>query len=292
MPFIVMILLVGCAGTVSPRFPQPSPREELVVWTDFARSLEEHPYPAEDIRPYLDDLREPMAGFLAQMRDKADWREWRAAPRIFRVADQAHFILPLTFDGHTARYCFSFVLEGGRWHFQHLEAITLPLDELGQLPLSEFPDLPEADKARIREEIEVSRDVRLFNTLAVLTDTATALDWFKDGHGYALAARAWIPFLSPSQAFVLYVSWEQSNLRGNRVVLDRLDPDTAALRLRTTYFQLYEDAAHLKQQISSHNYRRLFETRWRNRATAAGWDLDLTCDAEECTFRFSRAAGQ
>ena len=284
-----IVVLVGCASLRGAPGARTAPSQEQQAWAEFVRTMEVGPYPEQDIRPYLESLREPMAGFLEEMRAKADWREWRQAPRVFRTGDQAHFILPLTFDGQTARYSFSFIKEEEQWYFQHLEAITLPFDQLGALPLTEFPDLPEADKARIREEIEVSQDVRLFNTLAALRDTTAALDWFKDGHGYALAARAWIPFVPPSQAFILYACWEQANLRGNKVTLERLEPDTAIVKIAVSYFQLYKNAAHLKQQISPEHYRQLYESRWQDRATAAGWDLHLLCTVTECAFRFSQA---
>lgn len=224
------------------------------------------------------------------MRAKADWREWHKTPRVFRSEDQAHVIIPLTFDGQSARYGFSFTREGQHWRFQHLEAITLPFDRLGELPLSDFPDLPEPDKARIREEIEVSQDVRLFTMLAALRDTTAALDWFNDGYGYALTSRAWVLFVPAPQAFILYACWEQARLRGNKVVLERLDPDTALVRISVGYFQLYDDAAHLNQQITPEHYRQLYETRWQNRAMAAGWDLELSCAAHECAFRFTKAS--
>jgi len=290
MPRVALILVIaGCASTSgAPGGSTASPEQQ--AWAEFVRVMQSGPYPTQDIRPYYENLREPMAGFLEEMRAKADWREWHTVPRVFRVGDQAHFIIPLTFDGKSARYSFSFIKEGEHWHFQHLEAITLPFDQLGELPLSDFPDLPESGKAYIREEIEVSQDVRFFNTLAALRDTTTALDWFKDGYGYALAARAWIPFVPPPQAFILYACWEQANLRGNKVVLERLDPDTALVRMSVIYFQLYENAAHLKQQISPERYRQLYETRWQNRAMAAGWDLDLSCAAHECAFRFTKAS--
>lgn len=288
----LMFVVVGCGISGSRLSGRPTSNQELQTWAEFVRVLESGPYPAQDIRPYEESLREPMAGFLGQMRAKADWREWHKAPRVFRTGEQAHFIIPLTFDGQRARYSFSFTREGDRWRFQHLEAITLPFDQLGELPLSKFPDLPESDKARIREELEVSLDVRMFNTLAASGDTAAALDWFKDGHGYALAARAWIPFVPASEAVILYACWEQANLRGNKVMLERLDPDTAVVRIGVGYFQLYRNAAHLRQQISPEHYRELYETRWQNRAMAAGWDLDLSCVADECTFRFTRANRQ
>lgn len=286
-PVALVLLLAGCAPAGIDRHAESD--QEQQVWAAFVHIMESGPYPADDIRPYYENLRAPMAGFLEQMRAKAQWREWHKAPRVFRTGDQAHFITPLTFDGQRARYSFSFIREGQNWHFQHLEAITIPFDRLGELPLREFPDLPEPDKARIREEIEVSQDVRLFNTLAALRDTAAALDWFKDGYGYALAARAWVPFVPPSEAFILYACWEQAKLRGNQVVLERLDPDTALVRIGVSYFQLYETAAHLKQQISPERYRELYDTRWKNRAAAAGWDLDLSCTAQECSFLFTKA---
>lgn len=62
------------------------------------------------------------------------------------------------------------------------------------------------------EELQVSRDVWLLNALAAEKGRDSALDWFKDGAGYALAARVWVPFVSPSRAFVLYLCWEQANL--------------------------------------------------------------------------------
>jgi hypothetical protein len=285
----LIVIVVGCATPGNRVTGRALSNEEQQAWAEFVRVLENGPYPAQDIRPYEESLREPMAGFLGQMRVKADWREWHKRPRVFRVAEQAHFIIPLTFDGQRARYCFSFTREGQRWHFQHLEAITLPFDQLGDLPVSEFPDLTEPEKARIREELEVSHDVRIFNTLASSGDTSAALDWFKDGHGYALAARAWIPYFPASQAFVLYACWEQANLRGNTVVLERLDADTAVVKIGVGYFRLYRNAAHLRQQISPARYRELYETRWQNRAMAAGWDLHLSCVADECTFRFTKA---
>ncbi len=40
-------------------------------------------------------------------------------------------------------------------------------------------------------------------------------------------------------------------------------------------FELYNRAAHLKGLISLADYRRIFETIWRDRAEAAGWRLAI-----------------
>ena len=158
------------------------------------------------------------------------------------------------------------------------------------LPARTFPDLPEKDKVWMREEWEVSREIGFYNVLVAAQGQTAALVWFKDGAGYALTARAWVPFVTPARAFVLYLCWEQANLRGSDVVLERLDDTLAVVRLRPLYFRLYEQTAHLKQQIGADAYRVLFETRWRDRASAAGWHLDLACHGSGCLFRFTRAA--
>jgi len=130
--------------------------------------------------------------------------------------------------------------------------------------------------------------VSLYTSLAAEKGEAAALAWFRDGAGYALAARTWIPFVAPASAFILYLCWEQANLRGNDVVLERLDDDSAVVRIRPLWFQLYERTGHLKVQITRDAYRALYESRWRDRAAAAGWDVDIEYSGGDCIFRFVR----
>ncbi|MEW5995751.1 MAG: hypothetical protein AB1744_15335, partial [Candidatus Zixiibacteriota bacterium] len=144
----------------------------------------------------------------------------------------------------------------------------------------------ENQKAWMREEIRVSSQVRLFNYLAETSGRDFAFDWFNDGPGYFLSARTWVPFLEPEQAFILYLCWEQANLRGNKVVLERLEDGAARVRLQSMYFQLYEHTGHLRTQIRFEDYRTLFETIWQDRAQAANWDLEITYEDEECIFSF------
>jgi len=263
-------------------------QEPPPVWQEFVAVLRAADFPPERVKPYREELRAPMVGVLNTIRHKADWNEWLAQPETLRDGQQVHYLLPLTFDGRTATYCFSFVIEDGRWYFEHLESITIRMDRLGQLPVDSFPDLPERQKAWIREEWQVSKDVQLFNTLSAEKGAAAALDWFKDGVGYALTAGAWIPYVSPERAFILYLCWEQAHLRGSGVVLERLDDTSAVVRLRPLYLQLYEQTTHLKQQIPQDAYRTLFESVWRDRATAAGWNLDIACQGVDCVFHFAK----
>jgi hypothetical protein len=261
------------------------------VWDEFVAALKKGEVTAERIRPYYPDLEKPLLGYLVEMREKASWEEWSIPEETRRVGNRVHVLIPLTFDNSRATYCFTFIVEGGKWYFQHLEAITIRLDKIGPLPASTFPDVDEEIKAHIREEIRWSREIRLFYLLAQEKGKDFAFDFFKEGNGYFLAARTWVPFVEPRKAFILYMCWEQANLRGNEVVLEKFDDDEALVRMKTHYFRLYQVTAHLRQWISFEDYKRLFETIWQDCARAAGWKLrieyiDKDYSASECIFKF------
>lgn len=280
---------LACAPILSAQ-ATPASREarDLRVWREFVVALRAGPLPEDRMAPYLEELREPLRGFLDDMRAAADWTEWERAPEQHRVGEQLHFLPRLTLDGQTATYCFSFATGGDGWKFQHLEAITLRLDELDPLPTSRFPDLPEADKSWMREELDVSRDVRWLTALVREKGWDAALTWFADGAGYALASRAWVPFVSPERAFILYLCWEQARLHGTEVTLMSLEASEAVVRLRPIYFLLYSRSAHLARQISLPDLRRLFEYRWQDRAKHAGWSLTITYEGDDSILRFVR----
>lgn len=292
LPLAITFLLVSsCLAGTPAGTPanSSSPRnQDLLIWTEFVDLLKAAPFPGNRIEPYSEDLRGPIIGFLDTMRVYANWSEWRREPEVFRSGNRVHFLTSLSFAGDTATYCFTFIMRNDNWYFQHLETITLRMDQLGALPSGQFPDISERQKAWIRNEFEVSRDVNLFNMLVQDKSRQAALDWFKDGAGYALAAKVWVPMTSPDRAFILYLCWEQANLRGNRVILEQLDDSSAVIRMKPLYFELYASAAHLKQQINADDYRLLFESRWQDRAANAGWKLDISYEADECIFRFSK----
>ncbi|HHY34877.1 MAG TPA: hypothetical protein GX510_04480 [Firmicutes bacterium] len=156
------------------------------------------------------------------------------------------------------------------------------------MPLSSFPDLPEATKAWIRAEYRATEDVRLFNYLKREKGPDFALHWFKDGEGYFLAARSWIPLLPEQDAFILYLCWEQSVLNGNQVTLEHLDEKRAVVRLCSIYLELYDRTTHLREQISEEDYRAIFETVWKDRANAAGWKLEISYEPPHCVLQLTR----
>jgi hypothetical protein len=199
-----------------------------------------------------------------------------------------HYLIPLTIDGARNTYCFTFLTEAGKWYFQHFESITVRLDKTGPPPVSTFPDIPEGQKAWMRDEILVSEQVRLFNMLAKEKGREFAFDWFKDGLGYFMEARTWVPFVPVSRAFILYLCWEQANLRGNRVTLEKLDDHEATITLDSNYLRFYTQTEQMRKQISAEDYRRLFETIWQDRAENGGWKLQITYKGDTCVFHLTR----
>lgn len=268
--------------------------DDLRIWKGFVSDLQAGKMEdAARIRAYYPELLEPMKGYLGQLRSGIAWAELKSEPEVFRVGDQVHFVISLPYKGDertlSPPFCFSFLDEKGRWYFQHMEMVMIRMDLLGPLPATSFPDVPAERKAWIREEIEISDQVRLFAFLAKEKGKDFALGWFRDGAGYALAARTWVPFVAPERAFVLYLCWEFANRRENPVTLEKLTDTEALVRVVPRWFQLYEAAAHLKPQISPEDYRRLFETLWQDRATNAGWDLTISYEGDACLFRLTRS---
>ena len=267
--------------------------KDISIWREFVAALKKGEITPDRLRPYYEEFRSPLMGYLKEMRERADWAEWEADPEIHRVGGRVHFLIPLSFEGPRVTYVFSFLSEPDTWYFQHLEAINIRMDKVGALPTSTFPDVPEETKAHIREETDWSREVRVFNTLAQAKGREFAFDFFRDGNGYFLAARVWVPFVEPSRAFVLYLCWEQANLIGNEVILEKLEDQEGVVRMRTHFFRLYKVSAHLSQQISFEDYRKIFETIWQDRARAAGWEvrveyIDKDYPAAECILHFNK----
>jgi len=263
-------------------------QQELAVWKSFVEILKEGEFPVEKIRPLHASLVEPIRGFLKIMRENADWAEWDNEPEVIKGKGAIHYITSLTYQ-QTADYSFSFLIEGNDWYLQHFETIFVRLDKVTSFPATEFPDMPEERKIVFREEQYWSDAVRLFNTLTHDKGRSAALDYFKDGAGYFVAARAQVPYVSPHRAFILFLCWDLANFRGNEVTLEKLEDHEAVIRMKLLSFYLYQAAAHLKQQISLADYRAIFETIWNDRAEKAGWKLEIEYDGDEVVFIFARS---
>lgn len=299
---VMVTAILSVLGVFLPAAVAQSPEQapELRIWREFVSLLKEGRFSADRIKPMpeLGNMTDALMGYLNLMRREARWPEWDIDPKIQKSDGRVNFIIPLTFgESDQTSYCFTFVEEAGRWYFQHLEAIFIRLDETPPPPTSRFPDTSEKQKAWDREEDYWSKIIRWRGILVKEKGKEFFLDLLKDGNGYFVWAKSRAPFLPPHRAFILFLCWEQANLRGpnsraDGVTLETLTDREAVVRLFPIYFQLYRAAAHLKPQISIEDYREIFETIWQDRARAAGWTLDIEYKDQqgytECVFRFSR----
>lgn len=257
--------------------PSQEQRQEKEIWRDFVTKLRDGHISTDDIRPHEFVSRESQLRILNIFRSNAVWEEWEAEPEIIRWDNNINYIIPLKGAGSSepVRYCFMLILEEERWFFRHVETIFVRLDKLPPLPVSGFPDIGETQKQWAREEIRWSEKVRIFHLISAMKNREAALNFFKDGAGYFLGAKTWVPFVPPRRAFILYLCWEQSNLRGSRVVLEALEDNEAVVKLDPLPYRIFRSAAHLREQIDFSDYRAIFETIWQNRAEAAGWNLEI-----------------
>ena len=282
-----LLICILLSALTASGLPQPEDKPDLAIWQQFVAMLRAGPFPPDKVRPYDDSLRAALLGFLSVMREKADWREWERTPEAVRVGQQTTFVLPLTFDGKKKTLSFTFISEAGTWYLQHFESILLRLDKVGEPPVSQFPDVEESQKNWIREENNTSEQVRLFKYLADQKGKDFAFDWFKDGYGYILQAKTWVPLVRERKAFILYMCWEQANLHGNPTRLEKLTDTAAIVSVEPTYLKLYDQTGHLRQSISKADYLKLFQSIWQDRAQKAGWDLRLNCGEVACVFEFA-----
>lgn len=257
-------------------------QEGTTVWKEFIEDVRSGTIRAEQLMPLEelgDSFKPTLLVYLDSLRAQASDEDWSAIPEVFEKEDIIVCLVPWSTRSEKVTYSFKFKIVDGKWFFQHLETIFLRLDKVGSYPVSVFPDISERSKAWIRQETYWSFVVNnIYNPLVTQVGTRYVLDLIKDGKGYVLAAKAWIPFLDYSDAFILYLCWEQSRLNGNYVTLIKRDSIEAIIEMETIFFALYENSGTLKSQISFDEYRFIFETIWYDRAKYSGWNLKIEYD--------------
>jgi hypothetical protein len=268
-------------------------QNEIKIWREFVEILKKDSITPEHIHPLSAVPKEMVMEILKGFRNNAIWEEWEVEPEILRNNNLLNFIIPLKGKyGTLMNYCFMFLVENDRWYFRHIETIFIRLDKISSLPVSVFPDVSESQKIWAREEIYWSEQIRLFNFLTREKGKDFAFDWIKkgigNGIGYLVGAESWVPFVSPAKAFILYLCWEQANLRGNKVTLEKLDDNEAIVKIVPTYFALYTTTSHLKKQISFDDYIKIFEIIWQERANCAGWKLKIDGEGVIVIFHFTK----
>jgi len=284
------VLIVLALFALSSAVMSAQPDQTQAMWDDFTAKLAAGHITQDMLRPELPQLREPLMDFLNEIRSSSRPEDWAATPELHRVGNQIIGIVSLTQkDGTKGQYCFTLLVENSQWYFRHVESIFIRLDQIGAPPVSLFPDVSEAQKAWMRDEIRLTEKIRVYNLLIKDHDRDFALRFFDDGEGYALQARTWVPTVSPEKAFVLFLCWEQANLLDSPVTLQALDDTSAVIRLTPRWFQLYKRTGHLRQMVSEFDFRNLFETVWQDRARAAGWSLLIEYGQDNnAVFRLKR----
>jgi hypothetical protein len=280
------VILAAVAFAFCGRFQPASAQDNLRIWKEFVAALKGGTLTLDRIEPLYGVPKETLMRHLMERKEIADrhgyWQEWDST-EVFPVGNLVHFLVTLSVGGGMkSDCCFSFRKEGDRWFYGHLENIFIRLDKTPAPPTSEFPDVSPETKAWQREEIYWSELVYFYLRVAKEKGKDYFLDLLKKGDGYFVAAKSWVPFLPPQRAFILYLCWDETRLREDRVVLEKLTDDEALVRLQTHFFFLYKRATHLRQWISFDDYRRIFETIWQDRARAAGWKLEIRYEDPEC----------
>jgi len=290
LPLGLAALLCGLA-----ELPGAQDQGDLAQWKAFVAAVRGGTLSPADIRPLYgvpkETLIEHLRGLATASDAMSSWADWDA-PEIFHVGELVHALVRIRIGpNQTTDRCFSFTRDAGRWYYGHMEGIFIRLDKTPPPPTSDFPDLDAATKAWQREEIYWSQLVQNYLAVAGKNGKPFALGLLKTGAGYFVAAKSWVPFLPPAKAFILYLCWDESRLRENLVVLEKLADSEAVVRMQTHYFRLYQVATHLRQWISFAGYKEIFETIWQDRAAAAGWALEITYsdpNGLECVFRFTK----
>jgi hypothetical protein len=280
-----------CAGGLT----YPGVPDDLAIWKEFVAAVKSGTLAPEQIRPLYGVPKETLLEHLNQLKAASDanssWPDWEA-PEVFSVENLVHFIVKIRIGPDTTTdRLFSFIKEGSRWYYGHMEGIFIRLDKTPPPPTSDFPDVDAEAKAWQREEIYWSEVVSNYLAIAKKNGKPFALDLLKSGAGYFVGAKSWVPFLPPAKAFILYLCWNESRLRENLVVLEKLTDTEAVVSLQTHFFFLYKRATHLRQWLPFDEYKQIFETIWQDRAQAAGWNLEIECKDPEClqvVFHFSR----
>jgi hypothetical protein len=284
-----LLLLFSFAAIATVSYCQ----DEIKIWNEFLTLVKNNQLSLDRIKPHdlLGDKFKPiLLGYLDSIRIQASPSDWLNTPEIVKTDNRIQFLVPWSTRGGKTDFCFSFVVIDNQWYFQHLESIFIRLDKASPPPVSSFPDVSEPQKAWVREEIYWSFIVQnMYLTIAKEKGKEYALALLKDGSGYFVAAKTWVPFASTNKAFILYLCWEQANLRGNNVTLESLSDTYAIVNLETTFFYLYSNTANLKTRISIEDYKQIFETIWQDRAQCAGWNLDIKYSPDyKVKFIFTR----
>jgi hypothetical protein len=179
-------------------------------------------------------------------------------------------------EGSPAEVRFDFVEDNGKWLLYMVDAVTIPIRAIHDLPFDEFPPFDPATEAFLRAENLISFQVHVYQRIAQEKGKEEALSWLRDGRGKRVAASAWMPYFSAPKAFTVFIAWYERRLMGEEVSISEFSDERCVLRFHNhLWFKLYNTATHLRRQIAPEDYRELFESVWQDRAKESGWQASF-----------------
>jgi hypothetical protein len=269
---ILFVFIICSANQLKAQTPEQ-------IWDDFKDKLKNDRISLEMIKPMEelgDEFKPVLLSFLDSLRIQASDIDWIRKPEIISQGNKILYIIPWTTRFDTANYCLTLRIIDSKWYFEHIESIFIRLDKYEPLPKSTFPDIAEYQKAWMREENFWSYIIiNFYLPISKNYGQTYALDLLKDGAGYNVAAKAWVPFLPDHKAFILYLCWEQSKLRGNNVTLNILDENESEVTIESQYLAIYYNSGHMRNVISIEEYKTIFETIWKDRTKYSGWNIKI-----------------
>lgn len=257
------------------------------VWTEFTRRLATGKFGEEDCEP----IRGTCFGLFITEDHHATWREQIAGtpPPAYEFGeDKLIFFMD---EGTPKEVRFDFIERDNRWLLYFIDAVTIPIKSIDQLPYDEFPPprSGESDRDFGLWEDYISFKLKVYQRVKEEKGREEALSWLADGFGKRVAASAWWPYFTPSRAFVVSSAWIESRHYGQDVAIEEFGDARCVLLFRDhIWFRMYEMATQFRGQLDRQEYTDIFEFVWMDRASHSGWSASFSYEGRETRVLFTR----
>ena len=251
------------------------------IWGEFEVKLQNDSFNLDD---FNDELR-PNLMYLLCGENRKEFRDRILNANVrFSMGEQRYIV---SFDHDGDSYRLDFVGNADNWKLLFIECITIPIAKIEMLPFDDFPPLKEIDENWIREERRISTMINWYNFIKNTSGIEKALEHFRIGAGEVLAAKAWVPYFSDKKAFIVYISWYESRVIGEKVTIEKFSDDECIVKYTDPiWFKMYNVATHLRLQIPFDEYKQLYEYIWHDRAKCSGWKIEINHENNITILKF------
>lgn len=249
--------------------------EPLQVWNEFTQKLRDGLLTQEDCKP----INGFCFGFFITRSDQEEFRKsiLSSGPPTYEYGEEK-LIFKIN-QGKPSEVRFDFVIENSRWYLYIVDACTIPIKAIDELPFTDFPAFDSWKEAFLRAERIITSKVHVYLAYTKEKGKEAALSELKDGFGFRVNASAWMPYFSPPKAFVVLIAWVESRLNGEKVAIEKFSDTHCIIHFRDhIWFKVYDIATHLRARITRDDYRELFENAWRDRAKQNEWNVKFQYD--------------